>query len=203
MANLLSIVFHPLMMATYLFAAIIFIEPMLAVPPGYTKIAQWLVVLIVWITTFVIPVMSLVLLKFTGNISSLKLENRQERLIPFFYVTLFYGFTAYYFTRQLVVTELSSGIFIAITLLIFIAAIITIFWKISVHSLALGGIVGILLILTVVLPESSLYYLLLCSVFISGLVLTARLQLQAHTPLQVYTGFMVGILISFMIIFWV
>jgi hypothetical protein len=100
------------MLATYLFSAIIFIEPMQVVPPGYNIIAQCLIVLVVWLTTFAIPAMSLVLLKFTGNITSLKLHKRKERRIPFFYVTLFYFFTAYYFSQQMLVTKLAVGIFV-------------------------------------------------------------------------------------------
>jgi hypothetical protein len=202
-ANLMSYVFHPLMMATYLFSAIIFIEPMQLVPPGYTIVAQWLIILVVWLTTFAIPAISLVLLKFTGNITSLKLHNRKERLIPFFYATVFYFFTAYYFTQQMLLTDLASGVFIVIAIMILLAAIITFLWKISVHSLGMGGVVGLLLIITTTIPESSIYLISLVAILLSGLVLSARLKLQAHTTLQVYTGFALGFVVSFMIIFWI
>ena len=202
-ANLISYLLHPLMMATYLFSTIIFIEPMQLVPPGYNIIAQWLIVLVVWLTTFAIPAMSLVLLKFTGNISSLKLHNRQERLIPFMYITVFYFFTAYYFTQQMMLTNLASGIFIVVAIMILIAAIITIFWKISVHSLSMGGVVGLLLIITTTIPESSIYLISLVAILLSGLVLSARLELRAHTTLQVYSGFGLGLAVSFLIIFWI
>ena len=202
-ANLISYLLHPLMMATYLFSTVIFIEPMQLVPPGYNIIAQWLIVLVVWLTTFAIPAMSLVLLKFTGNITSLKLHNRQERLIPFLYITVFYFFTAYYFTQQMMLTNLASGIFIVVAIMILIAAIITIFWKISVHSLSMGGVVGLLLIISTTIPESYIYLISLVAIFLSGLVLSARLELRAHTTLQVYTGFALGLAVSFLIIFWI
>ena len=201
-ANLISIIFHPLLLATYLFTAFILIDPMLALPPGYTKVAQWLIVLVVWLTTFAIPALSLGLLKYTGNISSLKLQNRKERLLPFFYITIFYGFTAYYFSRQMLVTDITSGIFILTAIMILAASIVTFFWKISVHSVSMGGVVGLLFIITAMLPESPVNYLLLAAILISGLVLSARLKLQAHTPEQVYMGFVLGLLISFMIIYW-
>ena len=201
-ANLISIIFHPLLLATYLFTAFILIDPMLALPPGYTKVAQWLIVLVVWLTTFAIPALSLGLLKYTGNISSLKLQNRKERLLPFFYITIFYGFTAYYFSRQMVVTDITSGIFILTAMMILTTSIVTFFWKISVHSVSMGGVVGLLFVITAMLPESPVNYLLLAAILISGLVLSARLKLQAHTPAQVYMGFVLGLLISFMIIYW-
>jgi hypothetical protein len=201
-ANLISIIFHPLLLATYLFTAFILMDPMLVLPPGYTKVAQWLIVLVVWLTTFAIPALSLGLLKYTGNISSLKLQNRKERLLPFFYITIFYGFTAYYFSRQMLVTDITSGIFILTAMMILAASIVTFFWKISVHSVSMGGVVGLLFVITAMLPESPVNYLLLAAILISGLVLSARLKLQAHTPAQVYMGFVLGLLISFMIIYW-
>ena len=201
-ANLISIIFHPLLLATYLFTAFILMDPMLVLPPGYTKVAQWLIVLVVWLTTFAIPALSLGLLKYTGNISSLKLQNRKERLLPFFYITIFYVFTAYYFSRQMLVTDITSGIFILTAMMILAASIVTFFWKISVHSVSMGGVVGLLFVITAMLPESPVNYLLLAAILISGLVLSARLKLQAHTPAQVYMGFVLGLLISFMIIYW-
>ena len=122
-ANLVSIVFHPLLLATYLFMAFVLVDPMVILPPGYNKLAQWLVVLVVCLTTFVIPALSIVMLKFTGNIRSLHLKNRKERLVPFFYITLFYGFTAYYFNRQMLVSEASEAIFILIAIIMIFYAL--------------------------------------------------------------------------------
>jgi len=175
---------------------------MLAVPPGFNSNAQWLIILVVWLTTFAIPALSLVMLKFTGNISSIKLEIRRERLVPFFYVTLFYAFTAYYFSSQMLITEMASGIFILVTAMILSAAVITFFWKISVHSMGMGGLVGLLFVISYMIPESVARYVFLASILIAGLVVSARLELQAHSPAQVYIGFVLGLFISFMIVFW-
>ena len=202
LANLVSIIFHPLFLATYLFIAFTLVDPLIILPPGYNKIAQWLIVLVVAITTFVIPALSIVMLKFTGNIQSIKLDGRRERLIPFFYISLFYGFTAYYFTRQMMVSSMSEAIFILIAIMIFVAAVITFFWKISIHSLGVGGATGFLLMLSMIFPDSPTHFLLILSLLVSGLVMTARLKLNAHSPAQVYIGYILGLFISFMIIFW-
>jgi membrane-associated phospholipid phosphatase len=202
-ANLVSIVFHPLLLATYLFMAFVLVDPMVILPPGYNKLAQWLVVLVVCLTTFVIPALSIVMLKFTGNIHSLHLKNRKERLVPFFYITLFYGFTAYYFNRQMLVSEASEAIFILIAIMILAGAIITFFWKISIHSLGMGGASGFMLILAVLYPDGPVHYLLILTVVFSGFVMMARLQLNAHTPAQVYLGYLLGLCVSFMMIFWI
>jgi len=67
----------------------------------------------------------------------------------------------------------------------------------------MGGVVGLLLIIASTIPESSIYLISLVAIFLSGLVLSARLKLQAHTTLQVYTGFTLGLVVSFIIIFWI
>jgi hypothetical protein len=86
--------------------------------------------------------------------------------------------------------------------MILAAAIITFFWKISVHALSMGGVVGLLFVITAMLPESDVNYLFFATIIISGLVLSARLKLQSHTPAQVYMGFVLGLFVSFMIIYW-
>lgn len=175
---------------------------MLVLPPGYSRLARWLIILVVWLTTFVIPVLSLVILKFTGNIRSLKLTERKDRIVPFFYIAMFYGFTAYYFTEQILVTGVASGIFILAAVIIFLGAIITMFWQISAHALGVGGAVGMLLMITLWMPENRFKERLLVAVLMAGLVMMARLKLQVHTPAQVYSGFLLGLFVSFMIIFW-
>ena len=202
LADLISIVFHPLFLATYLFIAFILVDPLIILPPGYNTTAQWLIVLVVALTTFVIPALSIVMLKFTGNIRSLKLESRKERLVPFFYISLFYGFTAYYFARQMMVSTMSEAIFILMAVMIFVAAVITFFWKISIHSLGVGGAAGFLLMLAIIFPDSPTHFLLILSLLISGLVMAARLKLNAHSPAQVYMGYILGLFISFIILFW-
>jgi len=201
-AHVISFLFHPLLLATYIFAAFIFLEPMVVVPAGYSSVARWLIVLVVWLTTFAIPVLSLALLKFMGTIKSFTLRNRQERLLPFFYIALFYALTAYYFSAQMMVTGLTAGIFVLTAIMIFAAAVVTLFWQISAHALGVGGLTGTLLAVNLMLPGPQVNYLLLVVVLVAGLVMSARLRLQAHTPAQVYAGFLLGLFISFMIIFW-
>lgn len=201
-SNIISIIFHPILMGTYLFGIFTLVDPMIVLPPGYSIKAQWLMVLVVSLTTFIIPALSILMLKLTGHIESLKLENRKDRFIPSMYITLFYGFTAYYFNKQMMVTELAAGVFILIAVMVFLTALINFFWKISVHGVAVGGMVGIFLVVTYLNIESNIIYLLIGSIIIAGIVLSARLKLAAHTPQQAYLGFLMGFLISLLAVFW-
>lgn len=165
--------------------------------------ARWLIVLLVFITTFIIPSISLFILKLTHSISSLSLFDRKERILPFFYTTIFYGITAYLFSKQISASSVIVSIMIGTTLLIFIAAVITMFWKISAHGAGIGGFVGFLIALKVLNPDTALLLPLTIAIFASGLTLTARLKLNAHNPEQVYAGFGMGVFVSFVTLYFI
>ena len=74
-----------------------------------------------------------------------------------------------------------------------ITTLITIKWKISLHMIGMGGAVGVFLALQVL--YGGLYSVLLLSIFISGLLAYARLELKAHNTQQVYFGFMISFLV--------
>ena len=202
LASIISIVFHPLLMATYLFAAFTVADPFMVLPPGYTTKGQWLIVLVVCLTTFVIAGLSLLMLKVAGYIKSLRLEERRERYVPFIYIALFYGFTAYYFNKQMLVTQLAGGVFIVVAIMILFTTVINFFWKISVHGVAMGGMVGIFLLVTFLNIDSNSMYLLIGSIVIAGIVISSRLRLHAHTPMQTYLGFLLGFVVSLSAVYW-
>lgn len=83
---------------------------------------------------------------------------------------------------------------------VYIATIITYFWKISLHMIGLGGLLAYILLLLFVrglqygLP-SEIDILLSSVILLSGIVGSARLYLCAHTPAQVYVGYIVGFLL--------
>jgi membrane-associated phospholipid phosphatase len=80
-----------------------------------------------------------------------------------------------------------------------VAAIVSYFWKISIHLIGIGGVTGMISALSVKygIDLLNLQILLL---MISGLTASARLYLGEHNPKQVYTGFIFGFLIVFNII---
>ena len=145
LATAISYVLHPLIMTTYLFAVLVAYVPEAILPYQVNTKMRWLMVLIVFITTFVIPATSLLILKLTHSISSLTLFDRKERILPFFYTTIFYGITAYLFSRQLNSSSVIIGILGGTAVIIFIGAIITLSWKISAHATGAGGFIGFLM----------------------------------------------------------
>ena len=90
-AKIISYLLHPLLMPTLLLLVLLFFIPE-SLQPVSGKIAL-MIILLVFITTFIIPALSILGLRTTMTISSVKLQNRTERVLPFSFITIFYGLT--------------------------------------------------------------------------------------------------------------
>ena len=156
------------------------------------------ILLLVFVTTFIIPIFSILGLRTTMTISSVRLEKRSERILPFTFITVFYGLTTYLFHSKIEINDLILLIFMSATLLVALLTIITVFFKISVHAAGAGCMIGYLLALMQIFPDQQLLGTLIVIIMISGLILSARLFLNAHKPLEAYSGFFLGLMISFL-----
>jgi len=191
-AKIISIVFHPLLMATYLIILLgKFFPAMLMIGPEHI----WLIASFVCGFTFVVPAINLLLFRYLGSIQSLYLESRQERILPFLFISLMYSLVAFLFYFKLPFSANFNKLMMIVAALVIVATLITFFYKVSVHSLALGGLIGILFPLIRFSPA-----LLLPTTFIiaiAGLVISSRLLLGAHTPRETLVGSLAGILTSY------
>ena len=166
-------IYHPLFMTTLLMMVMLWYAPDL-IGKMDNKI-RWTLVGLFSILTVVLPLISIFLLKLTSNISGFTLENRGERLWPLIFTSVYYGATAYWLTYKLHVSTAMIAIIIGIFLTILLVTIITIFWKISIHSAGAWGGVGIFLAILQKSAESQLLWPLLAAVLMAGLIGTSRL----------------------------
>ena len=165
--------------------------------PEMIKPLTFITLPFLFITTFIIPLLSISMLKFSGSISSFKLESRQERVMPFAFVSIFYGLTTYLFVFKIQVNEVIALLLIATTVLITVLTIITLWFKVSIHAAGISGVVGFFLVFGLKFPESEALYPLLFLLISSGIVMSARLQLNAHSPNQILIGMLTGLIICF------
>ncbi len=131
-ATFISYALHPLLMPSLLFVILLVFLPE-ALQPITGKITIY-ILLLIFITTFIIPVFSILGLRTTMTISSMRFEKRSERIMPFAFITIFYGLTTYLFHSKIEINDLILSIFIGATLLVALLTIITVFFKISVHA---------------------------------------------------------------------
>lgn len=162
-----------------------------------------LLLLLVFLTTFVIPVLSLLGLYTSNIISNIKLEKSEERKLPLIFITFFYAVTSFMFVDKLEVNSILLLMLVMVSVQVALLTIITFFWKISIHSAGIGGMTGFMLALAYLFPESNLLLPLVILVLLSGLLLSARMYLNAHIPLEVYSGYAFGFILSFpVLLFW-
>lgn len=192
-ARLVSFLFHPLLFTTYLVIALGVLMPRFLLIPSS---AIWKFAGFVAIITFVFPAANLAMLKAFGTIPSLEMENRKDRLLPFVMITIFYGVICAMFFYKVSVNVNFNKIMLIATALTATATVSSFFFKISVHSLAMGGALGIILPLNkaangeLLVPAAGL-------IALAGIVMSARLYLQAHTLREVGYGAAFGFLVGF------
>lgn len=184
LARFVSVFLHPLLMPLYAMLVMLF-----ATQYGLflNMSAVFFLIGIVFFFTCFVPLLYIIFLRKIGLVSSFSIQERRRRVNPL----LFGGFMCYICYMVLVqirgLDTLFPEMFYALTLFLVLLAIITLFWKISLHMAAIGGL------LTIVFVFTNSFGLFLVIILLAGLLGTARLQLQAHSPTQIYVGFALGV----------
>lgn len=191
-AKLLSVVFHPLLMTTYLFLLLTYFLPIILQPLQ----PSWWFLFLICFMTFVLPALNFLFLRLTGSIKDLTLASRSQRILPFVFVSILYGVVTLMFYWKFPVPNVLK-LMIIVTVLVTVATVITFFFKISVHSLALWGAIGMMLPMNKVAEEASLLIPTVAAIVVAGLVMSSRLFLNAHTPREVMVGAVAGFGIGF------
>jgi hypothetical protein len=91
---------------------------------------------------------------------------------------------------------------IIIDALVLVGTLVTFFYKISVHSVGICGLIGILLPLNKISEDGALFYPTIITIVIAGVIMSARLKLNAHTPREVMVGGLLGFATSFVLMFF-
>ncbi len=190
-AKFISIVLHPLLMTSYLFIILFFFLPIIFQPirPSLAFIG------LIFLMTFVLPALNFAFFKITGTIDNLTMPERRQRTLPFLFISILYCVVTFLFHWKVSVASVTNLLMI-ISALVVLTALITLFYKVSIHSAAIWGVIGILLPLHKS-SNGSLLPSIIVLIVAAGLVMSSRLQLNAHTPREVLTGSVLGFGIGF------
>ncbi|MCA6408738.1 MAG: hypothetical protein IM575_06400, partial [Cytophagales bacterium] len=158
---------------------------------------RMIIIGLVFVFTFVLPAVNLVMLRAFGTIQSLTLQSRKERILPFVFISMFYVLFTFLFYFKLPFSANFEKLMMIVSALVVVSLLITLFYKISIHSIAMGGGIGILLPLNQVTEQMSLLWPTAFTILATGLVMSSRLLLDAHTPREVMYGSVVGFVVGF------
>jgi membrane-associated phospholipid phosphatase len=227
MAQALSVLLHPLLMPTLLYTLLLYFSPAVIGASGGNS--QWRMSLlgVIFVTTFVIPVISIVILTRTrslaraeldksaqptdtfeeaytekGTFVQLEMQDKKDRFVPFLSTTVFYTVITYMFFKQLHASYAMVVVLGTITFSIALVTLITLFWKISAHSVGICGVIGFLFGFYYKFAEQELFYPILLIILIAGMLMSARLALNSHSPAQVLAGALLGFCVSYGSVFF-
>ncbi|NOY51537.1 MAG: hypothetical protein GXO88_13365 [Chlorobi bacterium] len=187
-AKFISLIFHPLLLPTYaltlIFSTDYYFVPVL--PDDY----KFLLIGFVFITSFILPVIMMLLLLKAKMINSLQMETQNERVLPLLIVAGFF-FGIFYFLRESPQIANFNIFLLGSTVLVLISLVLNYFTKISIHMIAHGGLSGTFIGLALTYNQD-IRLIIYCILLIAGLTAFARLKLKAHSQFQVYSGFLIG-----------
>jgi len=191
-SKIISIILHPIFMPIIAF----YLSLKLTANTQFL-IANYVnfIYLILLLSTIVMPLLSIFFLIKKGLVSSLEMNNYKERVLPLMITTTWMSYGYYKLADILAFSPLLKIELLCAIIIVFLAALISKFWKISLHMLGIGGCVGVVFGLNFMF--GNLIYETIASVFLAGVLGFSRLQLKAHNNAQVYIGFLTGFLIEF------
>jgi hypothetical protein len=190
-AQIISYIFHPLFIPTYFFMFLVWQFPF-----EFAGITVWQLKLrifsVFWMTAF-FPAFAVFLLWRTKFSNSIFLRTQKERIVPYF-ISMFFYWWMYYLSRNFVdqPTALKFfyfGIFLATAVGVFINNFI----KISLHGIAMGGVLAAI-ILTSFFYQTQLGLAICVVTVLTGLICTSRFLVSDHSTTEVYSGLLVGII---------
>ena len=193
-AHFFSYVFHPLFIPLYATWFLTFVHPYLFA--GFSVQQKiWLLVRISYSMIF-FPLITVLLLKALGFINSILLNTQKDRIIPYIACGIFFFWAYLVFRNQPNIPSILTAFTFAVFISSSAALMANIYFKISMHAIGLGGMLGIFLIIT---NSNSMLmtWPLSAALLITGVVCTARFLISDHTTKDIYSGLVLGILAQF------
>ena len=150
------------------------------------------VLIMTYLFTILLPTVMIHLYRRYQGWNLIELGQRERRMVPYIISIVCY-FTCIYLMERLHMPHFIGSIIIAALLVQIVCAIINVWWKISTHTAAIGGVGGALFAFAEYLGFNPVWWLCLVF-FVAGLLGTCRMILRQHSLAQVVAGFWVGFL---------
>lgn len=193
-ARIMSMIFTPFYLPIVGLIALFIFSYMSLLPMMYKLV----MLAMVYLLTVVAPSLLIHLYRLCQGWTSHELGRKERRLVP--YIISIVCYFACFFWMEYRNTPRVISIIVVVALTIqMVCALINIWWKISTHTAAIGGVAGGLISYSIVFSFNPLWWL--CFVLIlAGAVGTARMILRQHSLSQVIGGFLVGAACAILVI---
>ena len=191
LSKIISVILHPIFMPLIALKLTLFLVP--SIEFALNNYISFIVRIVV-ISTIIMPLISILFFIKNGSVKSLEMSSHKERFPPLIYSALFMFIGYQFINSALTFAPILKAEFLGAIVIISLAAFISKFWKISLHMLGIGGLVGVLIGLNFLYGGLSQFVVI--SILLSGILGVSRINEKAHNHLQIYIGFILGAFIE-------
>jgi hypothetical protein len=189
-AKIISYIFHPIFIPIYLCWFVVKTQSYL-----FATFSSWektVFVLRFGVMYAMFPLVSILLMRAVGFVSSVQLKTQRDRIIPYIVCMIYYWWMWYVLHNQSFPRE-----FTILSFAIFLTSIgglmANIYMKVSMHAMAAGVMVAFVIMLGFSQDISFGIYISL-AILLAGLICTSRFIASDHIPREIYGGLLIGIL---------
>lgn len=194
-ARVLSAVFNPFYLPTVGLIVLFTLSYLSLLPISY----KLLVLGLVYIFTILLPTLLISLYRHHQRWTLIELGQRERRMVPYVISILSY-FMCVYIMDSMHIPHFMSSILIAALIIQILCSIVNVWWKISTHTAAIGGMAGAIAAFSMIFGYNPIFWL--CVVFlVAGVLGTCRMILRQHSLSQVVAGFVLGCVVGLMILY--
>jgi len=193
-ARMMSMVFTPFYLPLVGLMALFIFSYMSLMPWIYKLI----VLAMVYLFTILLPTILIHVYRRYQGWNLIELGAKERRMVPYIISILCY-FSGYYLMTFFRIPSFMARILLAALMIQIICALINVWWKISTHTAAIGGVSGALIAFSFIFAFNPIWWFCFV-IIIGGMVGSSRIILRQHSLSQVVTGFFVGLLCGFFVI---
>lgn len=201
-AQLISWIFHPLLILTYMICILMIVNPYSFGISHLGEGRSGLLIIMIFLQSTLIPGIAISMMKTLGLVPKLEqMEDRTNRIGPFIATGILYLWLYISFNRLPDIPIVFKSATLGCVIALFTAFILNIFSKISLHTVGMGSLVGMILVAMLLFSYNSfqfgdqmysMYSLLFVGIGLAGLVGSARMILEKISPRDLYGGYLVG-----------
>lgn len=185
-ARVVSMVFTPFYLPILGLTALFFLSYLRQYEPAY----KFFVLAVVYIFTILLPTFLIHLYRRYQGWSLIELGIKERRVVPYLISILCY-FTCLHIMEQMHIPYFMRSIVASALIIQIVCALINVWWKISTHTAAIGGVAGAVFIFAEYFGFNPVWWLSLI-ILVAGIVGSSRMILRQHSLPQVVAGFWVG-----------
>lgn len=197
-ARIISLIFNPFYLPLVGIMLLLTFTFMIGFPMEY----KLMLLAAVYLLTVLIPTMLIFIYRIFRRWTLQELGQKRNLYVPYAISIGCYSLCVWLLYYNNVFHDIIVVVIAALAIQV-VSIIINLWWKVSIHTAAIGGVSGALVAFGLYMYNFNPVWWLTLSVFLAGLLGSARMILRQHSLGQVVTGYLVGAATSFCCIFFI